>query len=112
MFGRDVLVFELIGFLEGALEDGSCRARKPRLLDSAARLLRQGCNLTIDGGGQRLGSGADLAENRDDDTLAVSEQRSQKVQRAHFGVTVFSSRVIRGLDRFLRLDGEFVPADR
>ena len=111
VFGGDVFVLEVVGFLEGTLQQlVQCR-RHGRLCGGAGNFgqaLDFFVGVTQDG----LRTYADLFQNRRHNPFPVFDESCQRVQRQQLGVAVFRGDVVGALHRFLRLYGEFVPADR
>ena len=112
VLGRDVLVLEIVGFLESALQQlgwprwrawpGRLRRRRPsgKLLDLAIDLVQHG-----------LRADADLFQHRRNNAFLVLEQRRQQVQRQQLRIAVLGGELVPALDGFLRFYCEFVPTD-
>ena len=111
MLGGDVLVLEIGGFLEGAVQKlvGGLRERRParpppetlgRRLDLAVRLAQHG-----------LRTDADLLQHRRDDAFFVLQQRRQQMDRQQLRIAVLGGEFVRALHRFLRFHCEFVPTN-
>jgi hypothetical protein len=58
---------------------------------------------------QRCRVHTQLGQNGHNNTFAVMQQRGEQVQRKHLWIAVLARQLICLLDRFLRLDREFVP---
>ena len=101
MLGRDVVVLELLGLVRGAVEDARERRRDLRLLlGTLGRRL----------GAQRgLGLRAQLGRVRDEllRQLLV-EEGDQQVLRVKLGIAHAARQLLRGCDRFLGFQGQFV----
>ncbi len=99
VLGRDVLVLELAHLLEGSVEHAGERGAGGGLAGAAVcgRLPRElRVRLPLEGGGVRNELRRQL----------LVEQRQEQVLRVELGMGMAARQLLRGGDRFLRLDGE------
>ncbi len=110
VLGGDVLVFEVVGLLEGLVErfverlaQAGLRGRagytRQFLLDRCRSLSSRSVGTPI-----FSSTGGDYA-------LAVLEQSQQQMHGLELGVAELGRAILRLLHRLLRLDGEFVPTN-
>ncbi len=111
VLGRNILVLEIGGFLESALQQLVGRLGEADLRGSAAGNFRQALDLAVSLAEHSLRTNADFLQHGQNDALFVFEQRRQQVQRQQFRVAVLGGEVVASLHRFLRLHGEFFPTD-
>src|SRR5262249_5709823 len=108
MFRRGVLVLHLLGESLGALE------HRPQplahVLAAAAPNLGQLLDRRVDLRCERLGAYAELAENRRDHAVLLRDQRVEQVLRLDRLVAALARERLRGLQRFLALDRQFVES--
>ena len=107
VLGRDVLVAEFLGDLEGAVEDARQLAREHRV-GRGARDLGAAVELGLDLAGERVGVGAELLENGDDDAVVLLEQGEQEVVAGQLRVAAGARVALGFLECLLGLDGELV----
>jgi hypothetical protein len=106
MFRADVLVFEPPGLFLSPLEDlveARCQVNLCRTIDlwELPEFLAQ-C------GRQLLRAGADLLENRDEDSLGLLDETQQEVFGVHRLVLHLLGDLLRSLDGFLSLERELL----
>ena len=111
VLGRNVLVLEIGGFLESALQKFVGRLGEADLRSSAAGNFRQALDLAISLAQHGLRTNADFLQHGQNDALFVFEQRRQQMQRQQFRVAVLGGEVVAALHRFLRFYCEFFPTD-
>ena len=95
VLGRNVLVLEVGGFLEGAFQKFVGRLGERGLRGSAAGNLRQALDLAVDLAEHGLRTDADLLQHRRHDAFFVLEQRRQQMQRQQFRIAVLGGELVR-----------------
>jgi hypothetical protein len=110
VLGRDVLVLEIVGFLECLVEDLLHGIGHAGLRAGAGNLgeFAQGLGCFCD---ELVGGYADFLQDRDDDAVLVFKQGGEQVQRQQLRVAVLGRERARALNRFLRFHCEFIPTD-
>ena len=110
MLGRDVLVFEVGGFLEGLLQRFVQRLAQARLRGRTGHA-RQFFLDAVQVALEALGGHTNLFEHGGDHALAVLDERQQQVHGLQLGVAQLGGARLRLLNRLLRLHGEFVKTN-
>ena len=110
VFSGNVLVLEIVGFLEGALQQ-LVHGLGESGLGSSARDFGQALDLAIGFIQDCLGPHSNFFQNGQHDAFAIFEQRGKQVDRHEFRIAVLRRQVIGALHRFLRFNSEFVPTD-
>ncbi len=109
MLGRDVLVAELLGDLEGAVEDARKIARDDGV-GRSARYLGPAVEVRLDLASEGFGIGAELLEHGDDDPVVLLQEGEQQVVAGQLRVATGARVALRFLDRFLGFDGQLVES--
>ena len=110
MLGGDEFILELLGLFEGALKYSIERSRRRRLRGAAAYLgqLAKGVLYFC---AQLRGGYAHFFEDRNDDALAVFNERGEQMKRQDFRIAVLVGELAGRLHRFLRFDRKFFPTN-
>jgi hypothetical protein len=107
VLGRDVLVSKFTRDLEGAIERPGQLPRGHRVGGGAGDF-GAAVQIRLDLGDQALGRGAELLQDRNDDSLVLAQQRPQKVIRRQLGVAARARVALGLLDGLLALDGQLI----
>ena len=77
-------------------------------IGGGARNLRARVQVGLDFAGERRGVGSELLQDRNDDTVALIQQREQEMVTRELGVAAGAGVALGLLDRLLGLDGQLV----
>ena len=111
VLGRNVLIFEVIGFLERLFQKLVDLRRHGRLVRAAAGNFGQLVDFLVDLGEGGLGADANFLEHGRNDAFFVFDERGQEVDRHELGIAVLGGEFARALDSFLCFNCKFVPTD-
>ena len=109
VLGGDVVVLEVLGFLAGAVKHLGQRVRHAGR--GPTRDLGQLGDSGVGTVQQFLHAHARAFQHRQDDALAVFQQRRKQMHGQDFRVAVLSGSGRGGLDRLLRFSGQFFPLE-
>ena len=113
MLGRDIFVFEIVGFLERLLQHLVDLRRHGGLLRAAAaRNLGQLLNLFVEIAEHGLRTDTDLLQHRRNDAFFIFNQRRQQMERCQLRIAVLGSEFVSALHSLLRFYGKFIQTDR
>ena len=111
VFGGDVLVLEIVRFLECALDELVKRSRHRRLRSALARYLWQALYFHVRVIENCLRPDPQLFEDGRNNAFLIFQQGRQQVHGQQLGIAVLGRDLIGALDGFLRLNREFVPTN-
>src|SRR5580704_9402522 len=110
MLCGDEFILELLGLFEGAIEYLIERSRRSRLRGAAAYLGQFAKGFLHFCPQLRCGY-AHFFEDRNDDALAVFNERREQMKRQDFSIAVLVSELACRPHRFLRFDRKFFPTN-
>ena len=111
VLGGNVLVFKIGSFLKSPVNELSERGRHGGLGRALSRDFGQVVDLAVRLVQNDLRTNAQLLENRRNDAFLILKQGSKQVQGQQLRVAMFGRDVVGALNRFLRFNREFVPAN-
>ncbi len=110
MLGRNVLVFEIVGFLESLIEDALRCVRERRLCRRAGNFW-QALDLARSFRQYLLRLRANSLKHWHNDAFLIADQRGEQVHRLQFRIAVLRGKLDCALDRFLCLYCGFIPTN-
>ena len=111
VFGGDVLILEVVGFLESALDQLIQGRRHARLSRALARNFGQAADFAVGIMQDHLRTDAELLEDGRNDAFLVFKQGGEQVHGQQFGIAVFGCDLVGALNGSLRLHRKFVPTN-